>query len=399
MTGHDCDIAILGGGLAGGLIALALAKARPDLSLRLIERGPTLGGNHVWSVFETDLDPPARALLAPLVTARWDGYSVRFPGHERQLDTPYATMTSARLDAAVRAALPPAAIACNATAIAANAREVHLADGTRVAAGAVIDARGLDDFSAFKGGWQKFVGLHLKLYRPHLLTRPIVMDATVPQHDGYRFVYSLPFSPVEVFVEDTYYADGAELDQATLRQRVLAYAESQGWAVAQVLAQEHGVLPVVADGDFATLWPEGSASMPRAGTRAGLFHPLTSYSVPDAVRVALALASQADLSAERLGKFCHDLAAEHWKNGKFFRMLTAMLFAAAAPGQRYRVLERFYRLDQRLIERFYAGRPSGFDKLRVLAGKPPVPLLRAIGVISGLGPGPAALHHAPTTGV
>ncbi|MFX8875712.1 lycopene cyclase family protein, partial [Acinetobacter baumannii] len=53
MTGHDCDIAILGGGLAGGLIALALAKARPDLSLRLIERGPTLGGNHVWSVFET----------------------------------------------------------------------------------------------------------------------------------------------------------------------------------------------------------------------------------------------------------------------------------------------------------------------------------------------------------
>ncbi|MFX8637099.1 lycopene cyclase family protein, partial [Acinetobacter baumannii] len=91
---------------------------------------PTLGGNHVWSVFETDLDPPARALLAPLVTARWDGYSVRFPGHERQLDTPYATMTSARLDAAVRAALPPAAIACNATAIAANAREVHLADGT-----------------------------------------------------------------------------------------------------------------------------------------------------------------------------------------------------------------------------------------------------------------------------
>ena len=35
MTGRTCDIAIVGGGLSGGLIALALARHRPDVTIRL----------------------------------------------------------------------------------------------------------------------------------------------------------------------------------------------------------------------------------------------------------------------------------------------------------------------------------------------------------------------------
>src|SRR6478609_9531929 len=45
MSRHDCDVAIVGGGLAGGLIALALAEARPEVSVRLIEAGAAPGGN------------------------------------------------------------------------------------------------------------------------------------------------------------------------------------------------------------------------------------------------------------------------------------------------------------------------------------------------------------------
>jgi lycopene beta-cyclase len=54
-----------------------------------------------------------------------------------------------------------------------------------------------------------------------------------------------------------------------------------------------------------------------------------------------------------------------------------MLLRAADPPQRYRVLERFYRLPEPLIERFYAGRSTFGDRLRILAGKPPVALTRA----------------------
>src|SRR5690606_41850358 len=45
MSGRDCDIAIVGGGLAGGLLARALAPSRSDLALRLIECGPTRAGH------------------------------------------------------------------------------------------------------------------------------------------------------------------------------------------------------------------------------------------------------------------------------------------------------------------------------------------------------------------
>ncbi len=55
-------------------------------------------------------------------------------------------------------------------------------------------------------------------------------------------------------------------------------------------------------------------------------------------------------------------------------MLDKMLFKAAEPAERYRILERFYRLDPRLIGRFYAGRSTLSDKARVLMGKPPVPM-------------------------
>ena len=65
-------------------------------------------------------------------------------------------------------------------------------------------------------------------------------------------------------------------------------------------------------------------------------------------------------------------------------MLDRMLFRAAEPEERYRVLEHFYRLDPRLVGRFYAGRSTMTDKARILTGKPPVPIGRAIGAILGM---------------
>ncbi len=70
MNGRKCDIAIVGGGLSGGLIAAALAAQRPDLSLCLIEGHEVLGGNHRWSWFDSDLSAQGRALLTPVREGR-----------------------------------------------------------------------------------------------------------------------------------------------------------------------------------------------------------------------------------------------------------------------------------------------------------------------------------------
>ena len=132
-------------------------------------------------------------------------------------------------------------------------------------------------------------------------------------------------------------------------------------------------------GSFEALWPD-TDPVARAGARGGFFHPLTSYSLPDAVRFAVWFATEAPLG-EALGAATRTRAKAHWWRSTYYRLLTAMLFKAAEPAQRYKVLQRFYRLRSALIGRFYAGQSTLSDKLRILSGKPPVPLRRALKVL------------------
>lgn len=388
MGERHIDIAILGGGLAGGLIALALARLRPELRVALIERGERFGGEHVWSFFASDVGEHAW-LVDPLVAARWDSYEVRFPGHARVLDTGYRAIVSENLDRRLREALPPESLRTDCEVIDAGQDFVRLADGSTLRAGGVIDARGASGLPHMAGGWQRFFGQLLRLESPHGLTRPVIMDACVEQVDGYRFVYLLPFSDTDIFVEDTYYTDDPTLDTARMRAALQADVARRGWTVAEVLRDDRGVLPVIGRGDFARFWPDtsrdGAKAPARAGVRAGLVHPLTSYSLPDAVRFATDICRLPYLSGAALSQASYDHARTHWRQGSFYRMLTRMLFGAGEPQDRFRMLERFYRLPQPLIERFYAGRSTRTDMLRILAGKPPVPVLDAIAALAGGG--------------
>ena len=376
MPANRHDVIILGGGLAGGLAALALRRERPELDILLVEQGERIGGNHIWSFFDSDLSDEGHILVDQLLPDGWASYSVRFPAYNRQISETYNSIESWFLDSAVREAMSETAI-IRASATNVSPTSVTLDDGRTLSTLVVLDARGLTGLPpGLSCGWQKFVGQMLSVPSGHGLTAPIVMDATVDQQDGYRFIYCLPFTITEVFVEDTYYSDSPDLDRETLTARIAAYADSQGWKVERALNEEQGVLPVVTGGDFEAFWPKDDA-VARAGVRACLFHPLTSYSLPDAVRFALWLAREAPLDAQ-LGASTRAYAERHWQRSRFDRLLARMLMRAALPGERYRVLERFYRLPSPLIARFYAGRSTWLDRGRILAGKPPVAVGRAI---------------------
>lgn len=370
----DYDLIILGGGLAGGLIALAFAAERPDLRLLLLEQGEVIGGNHIWSFFDSDIAAADRWLVEPLITHRWEkGHSVCFPFGVRTMDNPYNSIASPQFAAHVGKTLGDAAWT-GVTVIDVAPGRVALADGRALTAQAVIDARGAGDLSALRCGWQKFVGHTLRLDAPHGLDRPVIMDATVQQHDGYRFVYLLPWDERTVFVEDTYYSNAPTLDVPTLDVRIAAYAQAQGWRVEAVTHRETGVLPVVHGGEFDRYWPEGDG-VARAGVRAGMFQPMTGYSLPDAVRFAIWVTKQ---PLEGLGQATRARAKVHWRGGGYYRLLGRMLFGAAKPDQRWRIFDRFYQLPAPLIDRFYAGRSNWGDRLRILCGRPPVPIRAAM---------------------
>ncbi len=379
----SCDVAIVGAGLAGGMIALALKAKHPALDVRLIDAAPVIGGNHLWSFFGSDVTQADRWIVAPLVVHAWQGYDVLFPAHERTIDATYYSIESSKLDREVRRVLPAEALMLGRKVSGASATAVVLADGDRIEATGVIDARGPGDLSLLDLAWQKFLGRELALSVPHESPRPMVMDATIPQIDGYRFVYCLPFSADRMFVEDTYYSDTPDLDIPVLGARIDDYVTARGWSVESVVREESGVLPVAMGGDFEAYWRSGGAHVAKAGMRAGMFHPTTGYSLPDAVRTASMLAGLSDFTGAKLHDATHAMARATWKSRGFYRMLDTMLFRAAEPEERYRILERFYRLSPSLIGRFYAGRSTLSDKARVLTGKPPVPIVRAVRAIAG----------------
>lgn len=378
------DLIVVGGGLSGGLIARALLRLKPALRLAIVESEPILGGNHTWCFFESDLTPPQRHLISDLIVCRWDRYEVRFPGYTRVIDTPYAAVSSARFHDVLTDEFASASIVQDrATNVTPN--KVTLAGGEDLDAHCVIDARGIRSTPYLELGFQKFVALEFELASPHALRYPIIMDATVPQHDGYRFFYSLPLTPTRLLVYDTYYSDGESLAYEALDERIRAYSHDQGWSIARVQRSEHGVLPIILAGNEEQMLLEQTKAAPLVGLGAGLFHPTTGYSLPDAVRLAEALAETMQtraLTTANVRDVIVQQVKQVWRRRSFYRLLNRMLFKAAEPHRRYQVLERFYRLDTGLIQRFYAAQLTNPDRLRIMLGKPPVPVTRALSVLS-----------------
>lgn len=373
------DVVILGGGLSGVLAACRLKSLRQDVGLLLIERGAALGGNHTWSFYETDVTPGQSEWLSPFVVKSWPALRVRFPSHERRIATGYRSITSERL-AEVGMARLEGAVLSRADVASADHNRVVLTDGRTFQAQCVIDCRGASPDDALMVGHQKFVGREIVTRHPHGVEEPVIMDADVPQLDGYRFVYVLPLDTNRLLIEDTYYSDDADIDIAALAARVDGYCKMRGWDIDTVVREEYGVLPIALGGDIDAFWANRRSQSPcaQAGMRAALFHPTTGYSLPDAVALADALAAFAPLETRAVADFIEQRSRRLWRERAFFRMLNRMLFLAAAPEQRWRVLQRFYRLSPDLIGRFYAAQLTAFDKARILIGMPPISVLKAL---------------------
>lgn len=371
LLGQDFDYLLVGGGLGNALIALALFDARPGLRVGLVEQRGSLGGNHVWCFHAGDVDSAARPFVSRLVSARWPRYEVRFPELARTLEEPYAAVRSERLNQVVQEAFigrTGSRLFLDARAVRVTDRSVTLETGQELHARTVIESRGPEALNTGpRAGYQKFLGLELKLRRPAPIDHPLLMDALVPQRDGFRFLYALPFAPDRVLLEDTYFSDSPELDRERLEAEILGYAEKNGFHIDYVAREETGVLPL------PTRLPKLDNPAPNgplvAGYQGAWFHPVTGYSFPVAARLASAIA-QADPAALR-AQVWPMLVREQRSQLRFCLLLNQLFFTAFAPGERRNVIERFYRLPPDAVRRFYAMTLTHADRARILCGRPP----------------------------
>jgi lycopene beta-cyclase len=368
-------IVFVGAGLANGLAAWRLAQLQPQLAFVVLEAAAGLGGRHTWSFHRSDIsDHNHFEWLRPLLSGKWQGYDVRFPGLARPFQEEYASI---RAESFARYLEPflgnRLRLGCKVRAVFSD--RVVLDDGSVVPARLVVDGRGFASAPAGPCGWQKFLGLVLRTSRPHGITRPVLMDACVEQRDGFRFFYALPWSDTEILIEDTRYSDTPEVDEGESEREILLYAQRHGLSVAAILEREVGALPIPFHG-YEHAYPDDG--IVRSGVAAGLFHPTTGYSLAEAVAFAERLAEVAGEPPMAVARRLRQAAIGRWREGAFFRRLNNMLFLAAAPADRWRVLRQFYGRDAALIARFYAGRLRALDRLRLLSGRPPVPMSRGL---------------------
>ncbi len=367
---HTFDYLLAGGGLQNGLIAWLLLKRDPMARVALIEVGDCLGGNHTWSYHATDVPKAHEEELTPLAQYAWSAYQVHFPRYVRHVKLGYRSLHSSHLDQLLRRQFlrsPNARLLLSTRAAEVHGDHVVLESGEILYGRTVIDARGpmIDASANGSTGYQKFVGLELQLNAPGPARVPILMDACVPQEDGFRFFYVLPYMPDRVLIEDTRFSDCPDLDVAALEASVLTYAAELGYDVKSVIRRESGVLPMpwIARRD----WPR---TMPLvAGYGGGFIHPATGYSFPVALRVALHVAAAAPGSP--FGPEWDQLVARHQQQYRFAAFLNRLLFTAYEPENRYHIFKRFYHQPEETIARFYRLALDRADMARMFTGRPP----------------------------
>jgi lycopene beta-cyclase len=381
------EIAIAGGGLSGALLAVTLKILRPEIKVSVVDQAETLGGGHTWSFHEGDLssilNPKDRGnsdrfeqltqAIKSLITTSWPKYEVLFGEDSRCFERPYHSVQGQNLEPWLRRYLDSPDLELGKEIERLNYGSINYTDGSQKKVDLVIDARGFGK-PMQSAGYQKFVGQFITTQKPHGLDHVILMDARCEQRDGFRFIYVLPWGERQLLIEDTRYSNSASIDTAAFTRDIADYATKHGWHIASIERQESAALPIPLLSE-----PMPMTTIPaRIGVGAGLFHPTTGYSFGEALRFAIWFAAQDLQNTDLTYAAMHDYQRRFWRRTKFLRRLNNMMFLAAAPEQRVRIMEQFYKRSQSLIERFYANQLTSSDCLRLVMGKPPVALRSGI---------------------
>lgn len=362
--GKRDGLLIAGGGLAGSLAALALARLRPEVPLLLVEESDRFGGDSSWSFFEEEIAAEHRWLVEPLVSGSWPGVYLSFPDYSRKLKLGYSSVASARVDEAVRTSLRPDQYRLNTKIVAVRENELVLTGGEKIRADGAVDARSATHLSLLEPAWRKFLGRTFHFPRPHRVDLPVLVDATVEQLDGYCFFQCLPLSEDRLFVECNLYSESAGHSESALRGRIEDYLALRGWRDGKVEQEEAGVLPIALGDSIQPFWRAGGARVAKLGIRGGFFHPSTGLALADAVRTAVRLSEQRDFGGPALHDLFEADVIQLWRKREFYRSVNMALLAAPV-WERREVMAALYRLDPAVIARFHAGTPTMVDRMRI----------------------------------
>ncbi len=363
VRGRRRGVLIAGGGVAGSLAALALARLRPDVPLLLVGEEPHFGGNRTLFLLDDALGADERQLADPLTEFAWPGQYAAFPGRSRKLGLACRALAPERIDQAVRETLRADQYRLDAKIVAVRDQSLLLHGGETIAAEGAIDARDTAHLSTLELGWRKSVARTMRFGAAHRVDLPVAVDSTMAKGSTCSFFSLLPFAEARLRVEEAHYSTGPDIDGAAAGERIAAYSARRGWKGATIEAEESDVAPVALGGDFQAYWRLGGARVAKLGTRGGFFHPTTGCQVSDAFSTASLLSEQRDFSGAALHDLFEAASTAAWKRRETYRSFNRALIGGGGCG----ALARLYELDAALIGRFFGERLGLLDRRKVLA--------------------------------
>lgn len=344
------DLLIAGSGPSA--LRLAADSGRAGLSVIIVSPTLTDVFPESFGLFEDQI-PEA---LRDAVRCRWDAVSVRVPGNEHTLDRPYARLNSAALhmllhrDARDQGCVGLEDRVLDATLDGAHF-DVRLASGARCKARRVVDCTGHRRvLVAGQAAEHHQVALGATLVGPHGLTRPLLMDFT-GETEG-TFLYALPLSPTELFVEETALitakAPGWEQLEKTLRLRLRSIG-----LVGELTVHEHCVIPM------DTELPDLTSPVVAFGAAAGLVHPATGYQLAASLALSAPLATclrdTLDQSPTAAAQACWEvLWPSERQRVRELRLFGARFIAGLSREDQAGFFDAFFQLRSPLVDAYLA---------------------------------------------
>lgn len=326
---------------------LAAALAARGLSVVIAEPHPGRV-TATYGIFERDLPQD----LEDAVVARWPSVEFRTQAETQDLALPYARLDSERLHTILSKAC---ADRCEWHAGRVDAVEpeevgvtVRFADGSTLRAGRVIDCSGHGRALGQVTSSLAQVALGATLRGAHGLSSPRFMDFSGPEEG--TFLYALPLSPTELFVEETALVSARDPDWFALEARLRRRLAGMGLE-GDLDVHERCVIPM--DSSL----PDSHGPVLFFGAAAGLVHPATGYQLgaslacvePFADAVCETMTAPAADAAERCMGVLWPAERRHVRE---LRLFGAQFVSGLAHADQASFFATFFRLPIPLIEAY-----------------------------------------------
>ncbi|HEY0312844.1 MAG TPA: lycopene cyclase family protein [Allosphingosinicella sp.] len=361
--GRNHGLLIAGGGLAGSLAALAMARLRPDVPMLLVAEGDMLGGRGTFLVLDAALGEAERNLLAPLASHSWDAFYALLPGRPRKLKLRCHAIEASAIDAALREALRPEQLRLDTKIVAVRDDNILIAGGDVLGGIGVLDARGWAHQTTLELGWRHGVSRTLRFAAPHRLDLPVAADTSLGSAAGCALFTCVPLDPQRLVVEHVRYARAVETNAAEGSASIDAWLAARGWSAAETEAEDNFSTAVPLGGDFAGYWRIGGARVAKLGARGGFFGLGIGSHAADAAATAVALAARRDFTGAALHDAFEDEAAALWRRRDFHRAFARRL----VEGGGCEAVEALYRSEAATVGRFFEERLGLLERRRLLA--------------------------------